>query len=70
MSVLHRYVYGVGVAEEVVQVAQYLLIGSHEEHSEVVGLVLAQRVYRQHVRYVAACHEVCNLSVAVAGDVL
>ena len=62
--------YGIGIAEEVVHITEDFLVCSHKEHSEIVWLVLAHGVYGQDMRYVAVCHEVGYLAVAVAGDVL
>ena len=60
----------IGVAEEIVHVAQNLLIGTYEEHTEIVWLVLLQRMKRKNVADMAIGYEVGYLSVAVAGDVL
>ena len=62
--------HGVGITEEVVQVAEYLLISSYEEYADVVGLLVVERVHRQVVVEVAGGDEVVNFSVGVAGDVL
>ena len=59
-----------GIAEEVVHVAENLLIGADEEDADVVRLVLAQGVDRQHVGLTAIDGEVGHLTVAVAGDIL
>src|SRR5688572_7993424 len=59
---------GVGVAEEVVQVAQDLLVGADEEDAEVVVLVL-ERVELDDVLDVPPIDEVVDLAVGVAGDV-
>ena len=37
----------VGLAEEVVQVAEHVLVGAHEAHAEVVGLAVLKRVERR-----------------------
>ena len=62
-AVLDRDVYGIGVAEEVVHVAENFLICSDEEHSKVVVLVFPQGVYGQYVLDVAVGNEVRDLSV-------
>ena len=62
--------YGVGVAEEVVHITEYLLVGSNEEYAEIVVFVLLDRVHRQHVCSLTVGDEVGYLAVAVAGDVL
>ena len=62
--------YGVGVAKEVVHIAQNLLISTHEEYTQIVGLILLQRVYGQRVGVMTVGCEVSNLSVAITGDIL
>lgn len=62
--------HGIGVAEEVVHVAEYLLVGSYEEHAQVVRLALLERVHGQHMLYMSVAHEVGYLAVAVARYVL
>ena len=61
---------GSGVAKEIVHITKNLLIGSHEEHTEIIRFALAQGVNGQDMRVVAIGDEVGNLSVAVASDVL
>ena len=61
-------VHGVGVAEQVVQVAEDLLVGADQEHAEVVRLAV-ERVQRQRLLDVAAVDELVDLAVGVAGDV-
>jgi len=61
---------GVGVAEEVVHVAQYLLIGSDEEDADVVVLAGAYGMEGDVIGLVAAVDVGGNLAVGVAGDVL
>ena len=63
-------VHGISVAKEVVQVAQDFLIGSHEEHSQVVVLSVLEGMHWQVVRESLVRDEVAYLAVAVAGDVL
>ena len=70
MTVLDADVHGVGVAKEVVHVAEYLLIGTHKEDAEVVRLVAAQGMEGQHMREVALLDEVGYLAIRVAGDIL
>ena len=62
--------YGVCVAEQVVHVAEYLLICAHEEHAEVIRLARAQRVHGEVWRAALRSYEMGYLAVAVAGDVL
>ena len=59
----------VGVAEQVVQVAEDLLVRADEEDAEVVVLARAERVQLEHVLDVAPIDEVVDLAVGVAGDV-
>ena len=51
-------------------VAQNLLVGTNEEHTEIVWLVLLQWMKRKNIADMTIGYEVRNLSVAVAGDVL
>ena len=60
----------IGVAEEIVHVAQNLLVGTYEEHTEIVWLVLLQWMKWENVADMTIGYEVGNLAVAVAGDVL
>ena len=45
--VLHTDMNGSGVSKEVVHISKYLLIGSHEEHTEIIRFALAQGVNGQ-----------------------
>ncbi len=58
----------VGVAEEVVQVAEDLLIGAEQERPQVIGLAVVG-VQLQGVAYVAQVDELVDLAVRIAGDV-
>ena len=69
-AVLYRDVGSIGVAEEIVHVAQNLLVGTNEEYTEIIWLVLLQWMKRKNVADMSVGNEVGNLSVAVAGDVL
>ena len=60
--------HGVGVAEEVVQVAEDLLVGAHQEHADVVRLPV-RRMQLEGVLDVALVDELVDLAVAVAGEV-
>jgi hypothetical protein len=60
---------GVGVAEQVVQVAEDLLVGADQEHAEVVVLAVVLGVQLEHVLDVAQVDERVDLAVGVAGDV-
>ena len=63
-------VHGVGVAEEVVHVAQNLLVGSYKEHANVVVLALAEGMQRQVGRLLVVVDVGRYFAVRVAGDVL
>ena len=63
-------VHGVSVAEEVVQVAQDFLIGSHEKDAQIVVLAVLEFVHWQGVCHALRRDEVGDFAVAVAGDVL
>ena len=62
--------YGIRVAKEIMHIAQYFLVGTYKEYTEVVGLILAQGVYGQGVRVVAIGYERGYLAITVAGDIL
>lgn len=70
IAVLYRDVGSIGVAEEIVHVAQNLLIGTNEEYTEIIWFVLLQWMKRKNVADMSVGNEVGNLSIAVAGDVL
>ena len=63
-----RDVDGVGVAEQVVQVAEDLLVRADQERAEVVRLAV-ERVQLQRLPHVAQVDELVDLAVGVAGDV-
>ena len=62
--------HGIGVAKEVVQVAQNLLISTHEEYTYIVRVLPLQRVHRQIVRHMAIDHEVGYLAIRIARHIL
>ena len=62
-------VHHVRVAEEVVQVAQRLLVGTHQEGRQEVVLALVQFMQLERALDVAQADEVVDLAVGVAGDV-
>ena len=68
--VFHADVHGVRIAEEVVHIAQYLLIGTHEEHAQIIRFVFLQRMYGQTVRDVTVGNKVGNFAIRVARNVL
>ena len=70
LAVLDGDMDGIGVAEQVVEVTENLLVGTDKEDTEIVGLLGSQAMDRQHVRDVIVGHEVGDLAVAIAGDVL
>jgi hypothetical protein len=59
----------VGVAEEVVEVAEGFLIGPDEEDADDVVLVRLEAVQRQDFGDAAHVDEAVDLAVAVAGEV-
>jgi hypothetical protein len=59
---------GMGVAEEVVEVAEDLLVGADEERGQVVRFAV-EAVQREGLLDVAAVDELIDLAVGVAGDV-
>ena len=60
----------IGVTGQVVHVAQYFLVGSYEEDTEVIRLVVLECVQRKYITNMAIGHKVGYFSIAVAGDVL
>ena len=69
-AILDGNVYCIGVAKEVVHVAEDFLVGTDEEYAEIVVFVLLQSVDGQHVSIVPTGDEVGYFAVAVTGDVL
>src|SRR5690606_9033257 len=63
-------VYGVRIAEEVVQISQDLLVCSGEEDPEDVLIAVGERVQLERPLFRAAAGESVDLSVGVAGDVV
>ena len=62
--------YGIRVAKEIMHITQDLLIGAYEEHTQIIGLILLQRMHRQRVGVVTVSNEIGYLAVRVAGDIL
>ena len=56
-------VHGVGVAEEIVQVAEDFLVGADQERAEVIGLAV-EGVQQERAFHVAAVDETLHLAVA------
>ena len=69
-TVLLRDMYGIGVAEEVVHITENLLIGTNEEHPEVIRLVLLQRMNGQRMGVMTVGDEIGNLTIRVTSDIL
>ncbi len=67
---VHRNVHRVGVAEEIVEVAQYLLVRASQEDSQHVLLAFLHRMQLQRRLALAAAGETVDDAVRVAGDVL
>ena len=63
-------VHSISVAKQVVKVAQNLLIGTHEENTQVVVLALLKSVHRQEMRESLVRDKVAYLTIAVASDIL
>ena len=61
-------VHGIGVAEQVVQVAQDLLIRAHQKRARIVRLAV-ERVQRQGFLHVAAIDELVDFAVGIAGNI-
>ena len=67
---VHRDMYGIGVAKEVVHVAQDFLIGSHQEHTYIIMFVQLDGVEWDIIGLLASVDVCCDAAIAVAGDVL
>ena len=61
---------GVRVSEQVVQVTKNLLVGTHEEHAQVIRLLAIQLVYRKMVREIARRDKIINLPVRITSNIL
>lgn len=48
-AVFHRKVHGIGVAEKIVQITEYFLVGTNKENAKIIRFIATQRVHRQHV---------------------
>ena len=64
----------VDAAKEIVQIAHDVLIGAHQEKTEVVRFQISVAVgvelmHRQRVAHVAQVNELVDLAVRIAGDV-
>src|SRR4030043_275785 len=62
--------HGICVTEQVMQVAQYLLVCSHEKNAQIIWFFTFQRMNRKKMGRVAGSNEVVNLSVGVTGHIL
>ena len=62
-SVFFGNMHGIGVAKEVVHVAENLLISAYKEHTQVVGFILLQRMHRQRMGVMTVGSEIGNLTI-------
>src|SRR5436190_10093480 len=67
---VEAHVHGIGIAEEIVQVAEDFLICSGEEHAEDVRLAVLEIVQLETRPAILVADEAIDPSVRVAGDVL
>ena len=67
---VHTDMHGIGIAEEIVHVAEYFLIGTHEEHAEIIRFSGLERMHGQSRRSALRRYEICYLAVGIAGYVL
>ena len=58
------------VAEEVVHVAKDFLVGTHEEHADVVRFLFLLAMEWENMRNGLVRHEIRDFSIGVASDVL
>lgn len=68
--VFHGKVHGIGVAKQIVEVAENLLICTNEENTKIIRLVATQCVHWKHVAGASSAYEIGYLAIAVAGNVL
>ena len=64
------HVHGVGVTEQIVQIAENLLIRAGEEDAQDVRFAVRETVELQAGPPVLVTHEAIDLAVGIAGDVL
>ena len=62
--------HSIGVAEQVVHIAENFLICSHQEHAQIIWLIWLQSMHRNRWRHAVWRHEVSYLAVAVASHIL
>src|SRR5215475_9339720 len=67
--VVQAHVYHVRVAEQVVQIAERLLISPDQEGRQVIFLARPELVQLEGALHIAQRHEMIDLAVGVAGDV-
>ena len=67
---VNRDVNGIGITEEVVHVAENLLISANQEDTYIIRFVLHEGMNREVVRQAVSCYVSRHLSVRIAGDVL
>ena len=66
---LDGHVDDIGVAEQVVQVTQGLLVGAHQEYTQVIVFPGYQAVQVQRVALALRGREAIDLAIAIAGEV-
>ena len=62
--------YGIGIAEQVVHISQNFLVSPHQEHTDIIRFLCLDGMYRQVVCHITAGHEVGNLPIRVASNIL
>ena len=62
--------HGICIAEQIMHVAENLLICSHQEHAEIIRFAGFHAMHRQSGTRSVRGNEVGYFAVAVAGDVL
>ena len=67
---IHIDVHGIGVAKQVVHIAENFLVGTHQKHAEIVAFSLTEAVHRQRMRDAMGGGEVGYFAIAIASDVL
>lgn len=68
-AVFQMHAHHVRIAKQVVDVAQRLLISTHQEHGHIVILRALKLMQRQRVRHVLTVDEIIHFTIAIAGNI-
>ena len=67
---MHADMHRIGVAKQIVHIAEDFLICTHKEHTKIIRLAIFYRMDRQGVGEAVARYETVDFAVGVASDVL